>query len=180
MNQTQLTQVALRIVGILTVIQSIPLLGAILQTSSIIDNELASKPLLIMGTVVPFVLMAASGFCLIVFGSKLAAIMFPQIGHNSEMGGISSRNLQAIAFSIVGILLMAFAIPHMADLIWNYHAIRAAGDETPMRSILDNDCSYALRTGVQFLIGLFLFIGSTTVAAFWHTVAKRIRSEHRM
>ena len=180
MNQTQLTQVALKIVGILAIIQSIPILGSFFQTLSIIDEKLASKSLMIIGTLVPFVLMAASGFCLIAFGNRFAEKMFPHINQSTGMGGVYSKELQAIAFSVVGILLMVFAIPHLAGLIWNYHVISNAGDEMPLRSILEKNRSYTIRTIVQFLIGFFLFVGSATVSAFWTFVVKRIQRERKI
>jgi len=180
MNQTQLTQVALKIIGIFAIIQSIPILGSFFQTLSILDLKSTSKSLMIIGAIVPFILMAVSGLCLIVFGNKLAEKMFPQISQDTEMGGISSKELQAIAFSVVGILLMLFAIPHFAALIWNYHVITNAGDEMPLKSILENNRNYIIRTVVQFLLGFFLFIGSAAVSALWTFVVKKIQFERKM
>jgi hypothetical protein len=177
MNQTQLAQVALKIVGIFAIIQSIPLLGAFIQTSAIIAQDFAWKPLAMIGTLFPFLLMISSGCCLIIFGNKIASKMFPPINQHYENIGISTKHLQAIAFSIVGILLMAFAIPHMASIIWNYHVIKNADSEMQLQKFWDDTWNYALRTGVQFLIGLFIFFGSKAVTALWNTMVNRIRFE---
>jgi hypothetical protein len=172
--------VALKIIGIYALIQSIPLLGAFIQTSSIVDDEFVLKPLAVIGTVVPFGLMIVSGLCLTIFSKKVADRMFPVIKSENRLTETSSDYLHSIAISIVGLLLMVFSIPHLADIIWNYHAMKNAGDEMPMKSLLDKNWNYALRSGVQFLMGFLMFISSRVIATLWRIVVNRITFESKI
>jgi len=69
-------------------------------------------------------------------------------------------------------------MPH--DRILNRRVNSNAGSEIPLKTILEKNQEYTIRTIVQFLLGYFLFIGSPTVSALWKNVAERLRSERKM
>jgi hypothetical protein len=74
----------------------------------------------------------------------------------------SPQNLQAVAFSVVGVILASSAFPDLARTMIQY------GGES--HALLQE----ITKPGIEFVVGLLLFFQSKRLAAYWH----RIRAAH--
>jgi len=92
-------------------------------------------------------------------------------------GSFSTKDIQSIAFSVVGLLMIVLTFPKIIQIIGNVHALKAAGDERNVSELISNTWSYVAATGFQFIIGIFLFIGSELLSSVWHFIVKRLRYE---
>lgn len=79
MTKSQLASVALKIIGIYSILQAIPILGTIVQTFAFPHGDEFNRLFLILGTSIPFVLLIGIGFVLIVYSAKLVdRVLFPK------------------------------------------------------------------------------------------------------
>ena len=120
--------------------------------------------------------MATAGIVLIVFSTQIARKMLPKDLPQPNVS-LSTKDIQSIAFSVVGLLMIVLAFPKIVQIIMNVHALKTAGDERTVSELIANTWAYVTATGIQFIIGIFLFIGSELMSSGWHFVVKRLRYE---
>ncbi len=181
MTKSQLASVALKIIGIYSILQAIPILGAIVQSFAFPHGEEFNRVFLILGTSVPFVLLIGIGFVLIVFSAKLVdKVLFPQETVIEASTSTYPQEIQAVAFSVIGLLMVVLAIPKFVQIGTNIYALQAAGDERTASELLKTNWSFTIGAAVQFVIGFFVFIGAQLLSSLWHTVVKRLRFERNI
>ena len=125
-------------------------------------------------------LMVATSIGLILCSNRFADKMVDTKDDKSTKQNISSLELQTIAFAIVGLVLLIMSFPKMMQIGWNVHVIKSAGDQRNLTEIIRNTWSFALSTGVQFVIGFILFIGSEIFSSLWYKAVKRLRYERNI
>ena len=76
--------------------------------------------------------------------------------------------------------MIVLAFPKIIQIIGNVYALKTAGDERNVSELISNIWSYATATGFQFIIGIFLFIGSELISSGWHFIVKRLRYERNI
>jgi hypothetical protein len=116
----------------------------------------------------PPAVCGAVGVLLLKGAPRIAIAILPQSGNEGSSGGPSagSVSLQGIAFSLAGVMLMAYAVPKFISLFVGtlrqvndvYSAPRHGGDFVAV----------LLEPGLQIAIGAWLFVGSKRLAAYWH------------
>lgn len=177
MDKKQIASLGCKFLGIYSIIQSIPLLGNVFQVFAFAKDDSSFGVSLLLSALLPFLMMAALGIGLLVFSDKFAQKMasanFSVNSHNS----LSAKDLQSIAFSVVGLVMIALAIPKIFQIGWNVHALQSAGDQRDFQELLRQNWSFTLATGIQFLIGIFLFIGSELLSSGWHFIIRRLKYE---
>jgi hypothetical protein len=153
-DRQDLTTVALRLVAIYLLIRGmeyVPLLGVLLMTGRTVGSYESFFMFMPSG------LYLIGGILLMVFAPLAGRLLLPR-GRpiNSHPTG---SDLQAIAFSVVGVLLAARA---MGDLITLYagglHARQIYGGEGWLPY---------LAPGIQLAIGIALFLGARGLSRFW-------------
>jgi len=177
MDKKQIASLGCKFLGIYSIIQSIPLMGNVLQISAFAKDDPSFGVSLFLSTFLPFLIMAALGIALLIFSNRFAQKTVPtNSGINTETG-LSTKEVQSIAFSVVGLVLIVLAIPKIFQIGWNVHALQSAGDQRDTHELLKQNWSFTLAAGIQFLIGFFLFIGSELLSSGWHFIIKRLKYE---
>jgi hypothetical protein len=177
MVNKQIASLGCKFLGIYALIQSIPLIGNFFQMLSLVKDDPSFGVGLFLSTFLPFLIMAASGLALIIFSRKFAHKMVPSVSVTLAEQGLSSKDIQSIAFSVVGLVLIVIAIPKIFQIGWNIYALQSAGDQRNTQELLQRNWSFTLATGIQFIIGLFLYIGSELIATAWHFIITRLKYE---
>jgi hypothetical protein len=172
MEKKQIASLGCKFLGIYAIIQSIPLLGNVFQVFAFAKDDSSFGASLLISAFLPFLLMAFFGFELLFFSNKFAKKMVPANDSVNSDNILSSKDLQVIAFSIVGLFMIVHAIPKIFQIAWNVHALQSAGDQRDTQELLRQNWSFTLATGIQFLIGLFLFIGSELLSSGWHFIRR--------
>ena len=176
MDKIIVASLASKFLGIYALIQSIPLFGSISQLVAFGKDDPSLTFNLILATIIPALLMASSGIVLFTFSNKIARKMLPE-EQDQTKGSLSTKDIQSIAFSIVGLLMIMLAFPKIIQIFGNIYALKTAGDERNVSELISNTWAFATATGVQFIIGIFLFIGSELLSSGWHFIVKRLRYE---
>ncbi|HUN55588.1 MAG TPA: hypothetical protein VMU29_10575 [Smithella sp.] len=178
MNQNQIASLSLKLLGIFSIIEAIPFLRELTQVFAWRDSEVVMNngqtrtDLLLIGILVSFGLLLVVGACLIIFSRYLAKQMIVNdeiiVGTNE----LTAKNIQSIAFSVVGIVMIVIAIPHLIQLAANLQAIKSAGSEAVKQHITIGTWAYSTGITVQFFIGILLFFGGRGLSSIWYFFQK--------
>ena len=177
MDFKQIASIGCKFLGIYSIIQSIPLLGNIFQVFAFAKEDSSLSSNLVISTALPFFLMAFLGIALFFFSNTFARKMVPLNELGTSDNYFTPKDFQVIAFSIVGILMIVIAIPKIFQIGWNVHALKSAGDQRNIQELMTENLSFALATGIQFIVGFLLFIGSDLLSSGWHFIVRRLKYE---
>jgi hypothetical protein len=111
----------------------------------------------------PFVVNAAAGMVLLTRTQWIVRRAFPEFTANAALSA-TGRDIQAVAFSIVGVWLVATTIPAAARLA------TAWGSASPSRSSMYSRdvMPEAVRLAIQLVAGVLLFFRAQGLSALWH------------
>jgi hypothetical protein len=178
MNQNQIASLSLKLLGIYSIIEAIPLLRELSQVfawrgSKIqMDGGPFKTDLLLIGILISFGLLTLVGFCLILFSKSFATRMTTKDEIITETSELTARNIQSIAFSVVGLVMIVIAIPHLVQLAANLQALKIAGSEMVTKELSIGTWAYSIGIAVQFVIGLLLFLGGRGLSSIWYFFQK--------
>ncbi len=178
MTQNQIASLSLRLLGLYSIIESIPLLRELWQVFAWRGSkiEMESGPLhtdlMLIGILTSFALLLLVGLCLIFFSNSLAKKMTTEEEIVNETTKLTAKNIQGIAFSIVGLVMIVIAIPHLAQLAANLQALKSAKEEMIKQKISIGTWAYSIGLAVQFIVGLLLFLGGRGLSTIWYFFQK--------
>lgn len=109
----------------------------------------------LFGGVIPFLLYLAVGFCLIKWAEPIAAKLSGKEEASVAEGALEKDALQAIAFSAVGVFIIAAALPRITQIIVNLSVQGPMRPEVVLRT-WGTIVGFVLQLG----IGIYLFFGS--------------------
>ena len=180
MDKQLIASLGCKFLGIYALLESIPLFGNIFQMYSFASGEPAFGITLVLSTSIPFILMFVSAIALIVFSNRFADKMTGPKSESDLGQSVTFSEMQSIAFSVVGLVLLLLSFPKMVQVGWNIYAVKAAGDERNVAEIARSTWSFALSTGLQFVIGFVLFIGADLFSTLWHKAVQRLKYERNI
>lgn len=155
-----LGRLGLKLFGVWTAIESIGwLAGAFQLYAGGVDRPAAW---LVSGYLVPALAYALVASLLIVRADRLAVWLFPEKQVTSL--GLPSEQVQAVAFSIMGVWLVVQSLPTIMYVL----AIQRL---SPTLSAIDSGrISYPalIFSSLRFGIGLYLFLGAKGLTKLWH------------
>ena len=115
-------------------------------------------------TALPFVILLALGLYLLARSNKLSARMFPDADGDVAVTA-STRDVQAIAFSIVGVLLFASALPQLAKIGVNLYYHWKFPEMKP--DIVRGTWISLLTMCAKITLGVALFFGGRSLSNLW-------------
>ena len=181
MNTLHVASLAFKIAGIFSITQAIPLLRQIsevlvLKNSLLFESNVGQAyPVnyIFIGIIASIFLLVVFGIVLILCSNTLSKKMFGEHAHPcSPETEITAQNIQSVAFSIVGVVLVAVALPKLVQIGANIQALANAGDAVPTRSISAGTWAYSIGMGVQMFVGVVLFVGSRGLSSLWYLLQK--------
>jgi hypothetical protein len=157
--------IALQVVGVYCITQALPIftvLATYLGTSGAMGRGGGGWQI-IFSFMMP-VLYFAIGLLLIRFAPRLSVWLFrDSAGVGGAMVGpvttTAGQNLQAIAFSVIGVMTMISAAPRLASHIW----LLLMSTGAPMGGY-----AQLVEPIVEFLFGLALFLQARGLSILWH------------
>jgi hypothetical protein len=179
MTPSQIAILSLRILGIFTLIECIPYLKSLGEIFAWQGSDIArikggplNTDLILIATLVSFILQLAVGFFLWRYSGAIAAKMLPV--HESKEPGTepSAKNIQSIAFSIIGIVMVMMAIPILIQIATNLQALQSTGSESLKESISIATWAYSIGMAIQFILGILLFLGAKGLSSLWYFFQK--------
>ena len=179
MTGPQIASLSLKLMGIFSIIQAVPILKDlwsyfVFKDSSFFgsDNMPPNYNYLLIGTLTSICLLILIGACLIIYSDTLGKKIIKENNDTKISTDLTANDLQAIAFSVIGIVMIVMAIPHLVKIAANVQALKMAGDEYPGKSVSAGTWAYATGLSVQVIIGLLLFFGSRGLSSLWYFFQK--------
>ena len=123
----------LKLLGVYAIIQAIPLFQYLWGVIGLIDRagerrasamDILEHAWVCVSMAMPFLLMAVAAFLLITRSERIAGLLIKEDGPVSLVTPLSGREVQAIAFSAVGVLVFLQAVPKLCQLFMNLWYMR--------------------------------------------------------
>jgi hypothetical protein len=155
--------IALQIVGLYCIVLAVPMVTMLASFAGMSGGGVRGTLQLVF-SVVPFAVYIVLGVLLIRFAPRLSTWLFRGVVGGVMTGPITApagKYLQAIAFSVVGVMTMIDAAPRIVSLI--YFASMGFGGR-------DEGYSMLVEPIMQFLVGLALFLQSRGLSMLWHKI----------
>jgi hypothetical protein len=157
--------IALQLVGVYCFVLAMPMVGLLASIIGMSGGGIGRSSQYLFSLIMPAIYIA-TGILLIRFGARLSVWLF-----RSSVGGIMSgpittpagQYLQAIAFSVAGVLTMIDALPPLASLL--YLVLMGAGIGGAMEGY-----NSIVQHAAQFLVGLALFLQARGLSRLWHKI----------
>lgn len=179
MKPNQIASLSLKILGIYSLIQTISLLRGLSTVLAMLGSPVKAggggEPntnIMLVGVLVSIGLLLLTGLCLIIFSKVLSKQMVIKDEDNGSTTELSARNIQAISFSVVGLVMVVLAIPHIVQLAATLEAMKSVSSEMVRRSISISSWTYNVALGAQFIAGILLFLGGRGLSTFWFSVQR--------
>ncbi len=174
MTKQEIALLALRLLGIYCFIQALTFLASSLSLVGMNVAEMGlSRSLMVAGATLPIMGYLLAGVVLLMFGGKISGKMINQDKHaGAPATGIATRDVQTLAFSIVGIYLIAASLPSFASLLWTIAYYYRKGGPDLARAGVENVWRHAIQVIVEFVVGVGLFLGARGVSSLWFFLQK--------
>ncbi|MFA6978123.1 MAG: hypothetical protein WC209_02270 [Ignavibacteriaceae bacterium] len=174
MNIKTICIVILRILGIYCLIEAFVSMQGLIYALTFPAEFRSEISKMVIASLVPSTLLFIFGILLIVFSKKLGSLIIPTIEVEQTDGASSLADIQAILFSVAGVLIFSFAIPKAFGWISQMVTLTATDSQyysyTP-KQIRDNWISLTL-SSIQMLIGIGLFFGANKLSLIWSKMRK--------
>jgi len=175
MSKLHIASLSLKLAGIYSIIQAIPILrfidfGFFLKNSNPFETNSGSMfklNYLVIGTFTSFFLLLLIGAILIIFSQSIAKKITKDEEFDNSLSGLSAKDISSIAFSVIGVVLIVIAIPKIAQIGANIQLLKQAGEEVPTKIISASTWAYSIGLTVQAIIGLLLFFGARGLSTIW-------------
>lgn len=176
MTKQELAQIALKILGIYALLQSIQFITGILNVLSVRGDAPIERSIMVFSIVVPFLILLWAGIYLVRKTDRITSKYFPtgSIDNIEFKGG----QVQAIAFSIIGAVLIVTTIPKLSQLGLNIYSLMGRAEELGSKFQLERDTlGFGINLLCRFILGVILFISGHSISNLWRRITDRIKYE---
>ena len=171
MKKRDIASLALKLLGIYAFIVSISMLQSIVFViSRFIHTQEANLLTSIIGFLIPLILMITFGIYLLKASDKLSNRIFTGIENNNSTMKLSSHDVQAIAFSIIGVFLITNVIPKLFQKIAQLLSLVSIQDRVLLKTVGQRLSEDLLEMIIQLILGLYLFLGGKGISKLWHKI----------
>lgn len=164
MKVVELVALAIRVGAILLLVDALnhgPLVSAMLQ-----------RHVEMSGVVVASIgLYIACSAIMILFPVTIAHMLVPKSSRESPEVGVNGGSLEYVAFMVLGIYILSFAIPDAVDTAIRYASLDAPPDYYPAEQLRELKLA-AVYTSIQLAIALYLVFGAPKIVS----ILRRLRA----
>jgi hypothetical protein len=174
MTKHELASFALKLLGIYAIIESLPLFQFLGGLAYMVRSDKGEAVVEFWPSVIVLVsllLVAAVGALLIVFSRNLAPLFVGEDGPLGMSSVLTGRDVQAIGFSIVAVLIFLQAIPQIGQAAWTgfYVASRRFSEPVP-GGMVQSVFRYGIPAVIQLVLAIVLFLQARGLANLWHRI----------
>ena len=169
MTTRSLAFVGIRLLGIYLVVRE-------LSTVSILVTAMPGFPdktqrIYSFTYILPILAIFIYGLCLVALAPRLASRFVRDEPGGSEPKSVSSQEIQSLAFSIAGVIIVCLAAPEVVHNAAMIVLTRSQALPGEMNAPLQQQLSVKLIShGFQAILGLCLFLRARGLAWFWHRI----------
>jgi len=172
MTRHELASFALKLLGIYALIESLPLfqsLGGLVYALRSNRPQGGMEVWAYAIMLIPLLLTAAAGAILLVFSRDLAPRL---VGEDKPLGissGLTGRDVQAIGFAVVAVLIFLRALPQISYGIWAaFDALRSS--EPASGRMAQSFFRHGIPAVIQLVLAVVLFLQARGLADLWHRI----------
>lgn len=175
MKPNQLATLVLRLLGIYSLIQSIPLLDVGLSMIALVQAKQETAGI---GSVVtaglPFICMVLVGILLIMFSTSLGEELTRDLD-DANIAVASFSQFQVVAVALVGVLIFASALPHLFNsVIGLINWVRTTGADRKNSPLATTYTARNIFTAIGYILegalGLWMFLGARGFTEIWRSL----------
>ncbi|MFH1741359.1 MAG: hypothetical protein ABIH23_20335 [bacterium] len=164
MTRHEIAAMACKILGIYAIIHALgmPLTSFIWPLDEFFrnpDHHLMTNVYRLLATVTPFGLLIGSGVLLWRLADRLAISITSRMGTGSTEHRVCSADIHVIAFSVVGLFVLAQAIPNLAQVFMGLW-IRAQAPPYAQGNMSTHAIVQSVGLVIKLAMGFWLFFGS--------------------
>jgi len=174
MTKRDLAEVLLKITGVYALFLALPHLAHVWGLAATLAADLGSleyRPWMYAVTILPFLFTAVPGLALLIWGRAFARVVVREDSGTGVRSAIKSEDLQAIAFSVVAVVLAINVMPRVATLCSSLWQLRTVDMPVYHRAqVAAGAKGTALGIALQLGLALVLFLQARGLAALWHKI----------
>ncbi|MCK5706535.1 MAG: hypothetical protein KAI43_02690 [Candidatus Aureabacteria bacterium] len=169
MNKDEIVTLSLKITGIYGIIQLITksnfLIGSLFTV--IRTNTIEGLLYAIFFALIPLVLFIYLIYVLLFKTPSLSKKILASES-NEKSNPINSKEIQVLAFSIIGVWVLASTIPSFIQTLAYYSFSKENSELAKTVNITLSTRTHFFGLSLKLIIGLYLFIGSKGLVNLWH------------
>jgi len=176
MTKNDLFSLSLKILGIYSVIIAISFLrfpismivSLFLGRSS--ETNLVSIPSFVSivgGSFVPIVLLILLSYILIVKSDSLSTLLVTDGNQDIFLSSLSVKEIRSIVLSIVGLIVIVFALPKMFNIITQISVLKMQQNDRISIHLSRNLIVDIIDVGFRFVLGSSILMGRKGLAKIW-------------
>ncbi len=172
MKKREFCIIILRLLGIYAIISAIPMVQHLSFLFSMDIHELKRPLWFYVGNLAPFFLYVFVILLLLVRSNSLARMIVKDDGVTTFASSLSSKELQAISFSVMGIIIFLLGLPRLCNIVinlWHLSSQHFTNQEFD-KSLVKGIWQTGIYVIINFGLASFLFFGSRGLANFWHRI----------
>ena len=171
-TKQNIASLALKLLGIYSFIQAIPYVGSMISSFSL-STGLGTIKLYFLGGLTTCILHVLIGCVLFIFGHKIIQDNDTTTENIASSTDITFLDLQSIAFSVVGIVIIIFAIPKLILTAGSFIAAQTVTEEWRQHKFFIDGISGSIGMFLQILLGLGLLFGAKGLSFYLDRFRKR-------
>ncbi|UCZ52167.1 hypothetical protein LGQ02_15125 [Bacillus shivajii] len=169
MNIRNMTVIALKILAVYVVIQSLQHLPMFISTSQMFStlndpmmHTTINFPIVLIG-MLPFLIIVGAGVMLWIYAEKLTVFIMKKQNINEDSdkqdNKINAYHLQTAAFSVVGLIVLVHAIPQLFNLIPGLLLLQEQYASI-VSTNMSNSLFHSIGVILQIFIGVYLLFSA--------------------
>ena len=143
---------------------------AILPVSIMENFPAGVTALLVMAAFIPSILLLTLAAILWFRADRFAGHMAPGKNTSGEKPAVRGEDLQVIAFSVVGVLVLAGAVPELFQFVSSLVLQRSLQYHPFSETVSVDTVSRAIGLAVRLVIGFWLLLGARGLAGLFKTL----------
>lgn len=171
MTKREITAIVLKLLGVYAILQAIPLLQYLWGFIAMVvrdRSEVLEQAIYFLGMGISFLLMVVAAFLLLVRSERIAGLLVREDGPVSQTPTLSGPEVQAIAFSVVGVAVFLHAVPKLCQLVLNLWYLRSRN--LPTDGLVESTWHLGAAVAIQCGLAAILFLRARGLAHFWHRI----------
>ena len=170
MNRSDIATLGLKLVGVYAIVLALSHTEAIgLAISAVGSGRMEGVAPLpwAFGALIPFVLLLVSGLLLVLCAEQIGRIIVGNQETQPVDTALSSADVQALAFSVVGVGIACLALPRLGRIVVNAGLLHGSTGQAAGARFRTRAWAQAIGPAIQLLVGTALFFGGRNLSRIW-------------
>ena len=171
MNKKEIMILVMRLAGIYCWLQAFNYLSVFISSAHMFQSCHEEEVLVVYILLANFLGLLLLGLFLF-FSSWVRKIILPTINEDISSKSMKSSEMQAVAFSVVGALVLINGLPALASSIATLISYHEGTNQPYVTYFNSRFIGNVTAQTVKVVLGLYLFFGARGLVGIWHKLQK--------